>query len=484
MLLNTFTYVCFLAVTACIHWMLPTRFRNGFLVAVSVAFLYFNGFGSLTVAVLTAAGGYVFGRLIEAQQEPKKRKALLITGIVMLAGSLCFFKYAALWNAFLTRPVSVIFPVGISFYTFESIGYLADVYLGKAKAEKDPVDWALAVLFYPQVLSGPIARIERIMPQVKERTVDEAVIGEGLRRFLSGSMCKIALADGLAILVDGIYGNMDAHSGLAITAAAFLYPIQLYFDFSGYSSMAIGSGLLFGIRLQENFLAPYFSTGMGEIWRRWHITLSEWFRDYIYFPLGGSRKGEHRTLINLLTVFTVSALWHGNSWSNLVWGTVIVVSRFLERIFSKNTELGDPHSLRNWLKRAGVYVWWTMTLVPFRMETVPDIFKMLGRQLEIPNLRGFMGEILNLAANQISATGTYYLIYFGSLIVGFAIECWKDYRLYFSCTEKGSVPETDPLASLPRNRRWLLYWIMGLITAAMYILTQTGGGPSFIYQGY
>ena len=484
MLLNTFTYVCFLAVTACIHWMLPTRFRNGFLVAVSVIFLYLNGFGSLTVAVLTALAGYVFGRLIETQQERKKRKALLIAGIVMLAGSLCFFKYAALWNAFLTRPVSVIFPVGISFYTFESSGYLADVYLGKAKAEKDPVDWALAVLFYPQVLSGPIARFERIMPQVKERTVNEAVIGEGLRRFLSGSMCKIALADGLAILVDGIYGNMDAHSGLAITAAAFLYPIQLYFDFSGYSSMAIGSGLLFGIRLQENFLAPYFSTGMGEIWRRWHITLSEWFRDYIYFPLGGSRKGERRTLLNLLTVFTVSALWHGNSWSNLVWGTVIVVSRFLERIFSKKKELGDPHSARNWLKRVGVYIWWTMTLVPFRMETVPDIFEMLRRQLEVPDLRVFTGEILNLAANQISATGTYYLIYFGSLIVGFAIECWKDYRLYFSCTEKGSVPETDPLASLPRNRRWILYWIMGLITAAMYILTQTGGGPSFIYQGY
>ena len=484
MLLNTFTYVCFLAVTAAVHWLLPERYRNRFLILVSVLFLYFNGMGSLMVAVLTTVFGFVFGRLIEKETVQKKRRNLLIAGIVLLTGSLSFFKYAALWNSFLKNPISVIFPVGISFYTFETIGYLADVYLGKTGAEHDPVDWALAVLFYPQVLSGPIARFERIMPQVKHRTVDEKIVGEGLRRFLSGSMCKIALADGLAIIVDGIYNNMDAHSGLAITAAAFLYPIQLYFDFSGYSSMAVGSAMLFGFRLQENFLAPYFSTGMGEIWRRWHITLSEWFRDYIYFPMGGSRKGERRTLLNLFTVFAVSALWHGNSWSNLIWGAVIVISRFLERIFDRKTEMGDPHSLKNWLKRAGVYVWWTMTLVPFRMETVPDIFMMLRRQLEKPHLAGFVGEILNLAANRISATGTYYLIFFGSLAVGFAIECWKDYRLYFSATEKGSVPDTDPIASLSEKKRWALYWIMGLITAAMYIITQTGGGPSFIYQGY
>ena len=300
-------------------------------------------------------------------------------------------------------------------------------------------------------------------------------------------MYKVVLADGLAMIVDGVFDHLGDHSGLAVITALFLYPLQLYFDFSGYSSMAVGSALVFGVRLQENFLAPYFSTGVGEIWRRWHISLSEWFRDYLYFPLGGSRKGESRTLINLLIVFTVSALWHGNSVTNLIWGVAIVASRFLERFFSKNSRgltEAEAFTAKSWLKRVLVYIWWTATLYPFRMDTVADMKKVIEMMGQKPNLSTFALEFLNLAAAGVSNTGTYYLIYFGSLLASFAIAVWIDFVLYRSTTEKGAVPVTDPFPAVPVKLRWALYWIMGFAVAAMYIIIQTGGGPSFIYQGY
>lgn len=486
MLLNTITYLCFLAITAAVHYLLPVRYRNGFLLAASVVFLYTEGVVSLLIALCAALITFFFGRKIASCNDRTQGSRFAAAGILLLLLNLCFFKYANLLTSFLQDPVKILFPVGISFYTFASIGYLADVQRGAVPAETDPVTWLLSVLFFPQALSGPIARAKNIIPQLKERTVTPEMVTLGLRRILLGATYKIVLADGLGLLVDGVYNHLDEHSGLAVTMAMVIYPLQLYFDFSGYSSMAVGSALLFGIRLQENFLAPYFSTRIGEIWRRWHISLSEWFRDYLYIPLGGSRKGESRTLLNLMIVFTASALWHGNTWTNLIWGAMIVISRFLERMAVKNRskEKSDPFRLSGWIKRAGVYLWWMCTMVPFRMDTVTDMVKMVRMQFAGPNLSGFVPELLNLAAAGVSNTGTYYLIYFGSLIVSFAVACRADSILYRSSLRKGDVPVTDPFASLPAWKRWALYWIMGFACAALYIITQTGGGPSFIYQGY
>ena len=487
MLLNTFTYLCFLAVVTAVHYLLPEKYRNYFLLAASIYFLWKSGPISLGIAVCAALITYWFGRKIALTEDRNAARRLTAVGIILLVLNLCFFKYANRITSFLENPVSILFPVGLSFYTFASVGYLADVYKGAMAPEENIVDWLLSVLFFPHVLSGPIAKSRNLIPQLKKREVTPDIIVEGLRRLLIGAMFKVALADGLAVIVNGVYDDLGNHSGLAALTALFLYPLQLYFDFAGYSSMAVGSALMFGVRLQENFLAPYFSTGMGEIWRRWHITLSEWFRDYLYFPLGGSRRGESRTLINLLIVFTVSALWHGNTLTNLIWGVVIVASRFLERFFNKNSRglTGEEaFKPKSWIKRVLVYVWWTMTLFPFRMETVADMKQFIGLVGQKQNINTFILEFLNLAAAGVSDTGTYYLIYFGSLLVSFSIAVWIDFVLYKSTTERGTAPITDPFAGVPVKLRWVLYWVMGLAVAAMYIIIQTGGGPSFIYQGY
>ena len=487
MLLNTFTYLCFLAVVTAVHYMLPEKYRNYFLLAASIYFLWKSGPVSLSIAVCAALITYWFGRKIALTEDRKAAKRLTAVGIILLVLNLCFFKYANLISSFLENPVTILFPVGLSFYTFASVGYLADVCKGAMAPEESIADWLLSIIFFPHVLSGPIAKSRNLIPQLKKREVTPDNIVEGLRRLLIGALFKVVLADGLAIIVNGVYDDLNNHSGLAALTALFLYPLQLYFDFAGYSSMAVGSALMFGIRLQENFLAPYFSTGMGEIWRRWHITLSEWFRDYLYFPLGGSRKGESRTLINLLIVFTVSALWHGNTLTNLIWGVVIVASRFIERFFNKNSRgltREEAFKPKSWIKRVLVYIWWTMTLFPFRMETVADMKQFIHLLTQKQNLSTFALEFLNLAAAGVSDTGTYYLIYFGSLAVSFLIAVWIDFVLYRSTTEKGTDPVTDPFETVPLKLRWVLYWIMGLAIAAMYIIIQTGGGPSFIYQGY
>ena len=487
MLLNTFTYLCFLAVVTLVHYALPERYRNVFLLAASVFFLWQSGPVSLGIAVCAALLSFWFGKKIASAPDKRTAKVLMIIGISLLVLNLCFFKYAKLISSFLSNPITILFPVGLSFYTFASVGYLADVYKGEIEAETDIIEWVLSVLFFPQVLSGPIARAKKLIPQLKKREVTPDLIVEGLRRIMLGAMAKVVLADGLAMIVDGVLNNLDSHSGLATITALFLYPLQLYFDFSGYSSMAVGSALVLGVRLQENFLAPYFSTGVGEIWRRWHISLSEWFRDYLYFPLGGSRKGERRTLINLLIVFTVSSLWHGNSVTNLIWGIVIVASRFLERFFVKNSrglEGKEAFTAKSWVKRVLIYIWWTFTLYPFRMETVGDMAKVVKLLGQKQNLGTFMLEFLNLAAAGVSNTGTYYLIYFGSLILSFAVAVWADFKLYKSTTERGAVPVTDPFTTVPTKLRWVLYWLIGFAVAAMYIIIQTSGGPSFIYQGY
>ena len=487
MLLNTFTYLCFLAVVTAVHYMLPERYRNYFLLVASIYFLWTNGPESLGMAVFIAFVTFFFGRKIASVADKKSAKLWTVAGTVLLVLNLCCFKYANLVTSFLKDPVTVLLPVGLSFYSFTSIGYLIDVYKGMIEPETNAVDWLLSVLFFPHILSGPIAKSGNLLHQLKRRNVTPEMIVEGLRRILIGAMFKVALADGLAVIVNGVYDNLDNHSGLAVLVALFLYPLQLYFDFAGYSSMAVGSALLLGVRLQENFLAPYFSTGIGEIWRRWHITLSEWLRDYIYFPLGGSRKGESRTLINLLIVFTVSALWHGNTLTNIIWSAVIVVSRFLERLFSKNSRglTGEEaFAAKSWIKRVLVYIWWALAFFPFRMNSVSEMKRVVQMIGEKQNIGTFILEFLNLASAGVSDTGTYYLIYFGSIIVSLAIATWIDFVLYKSTTERGAVPVTDPFESLPEKRRWILYWIMGLAVAAMYIIIQTGGGPSFIYQGY
>ncbi|MBQ9959465.1 MAG: MBOAT family protein [Oscillospiraceae bacterium] len=465
---------------------------------------------ALCVALLTYWGGIALAKPICTDRVPecgddglmgagaaadteKHKKRLLWLFTALLLGCLCFFKYANIWTRFLADPVTILLPLGISFYTFEALSYLIDIYHGKLQPEKNLLTWLTAILFFPQFSSGPIARMRTLLPQIHERRVTLPLVSEGLRRILMGAMAKIAVADGLAILVNAFYGDMTAHTGLSILLAVFLYPLQIYFDFMGYSSMAVGSALLFGVRLQENFTAPFFATTLSETWKRWHISLTGWFQDYIFTPLVWSRwwdklvhpsdwqKRRPHMLANLTIVFFLSGIWHGSTFNYAFWGLLMALGRIAEEtvpLLKKKRK--TPLAMA--LGRIGVFLWWTLTLVFFRLTAFGDVLQLCRSIARPTSLSSFVPDLLNTAASDIAYSGTYFLIYFGSLLAAGLLQLWFDSKLHRSLRQ--GAPCTDPLADLCPALRWALYWLIGFITAAMYLITQTSASPSFIYAGY
>lgn len=261
--------------------------------------------------------------------ESSRRKLLTGTGVAVSIAVLCFFKY---WNFFresffrLFRmdgggSLNIILPVGISFYTFQALSYLIDVYRGKVQARRSFTQISLYIAFFPQLVAGPIVRSSDFLPQLDEaKRLTKDNLSSGMQIFLFGVIKKAVIADRMAVCVDSVYGAWQAYSGLTLLAATVAYAIQIYCDFSGYSDMAIGAARMMGYRLCKNFDIPYLASNPSEFWRRWHISLSSWFRDYVYIPLGGSRKGRTRTCLNLILTMVLSGLWHGANWTFLFWG--------------------------------------------------------------------------------------------------------------------------------------------------------------------
>jgi D-alanyl-lipoteichoic acid acyltransferase DltB (MBOAT superfamily) len=329
---NSLTYLLFLTVAAVVHQLLRPRHRSLFLVVVSWAFygICTPNYFPLLIATICVN----FGLAISMERWTEMRRPILILGLLIDFGALFLFKYLNFFGEIITgllEPLGIIplelpefvQPLGISFYTFVITGYLIDVYRGDRRAERSFVDFSLFVSFFPAVLSGPIARTKELLPQIKAHQdcrVTWSMVKLGITRFLIGLVKKLLLADQLSILVGTVYGSPEQFSGLQVWLAAVAYSLQIYCDFSSYSDMAIGAGLLFGLRLKENFDAPYLAESIQDFWRRWHISLSTWFRDYLYFPLGGSRRGKLRTYCNVLIVFAVSGLWHGAAMKYVIWG--------------------------------------------------------------------------------------------------------------------------------------------------------------------
>ncbi len=321
---NSFAYFGFLALGALVYHLLPARARRYWLLAWSLIFYWSSVKRGYVAALLIAMIGanYALGRLAAG------RRAVLVAGLALNLGLLAAFKYLGFFAELASalgmgpwRLPRLILPLGISFYTFVSCGYLIDVYRGKRAAETDPVDFALFISFFPAILSGPIERADHLLPQLKALgPADGEDLKFAVTRLITGLTKKVLLADSLAVLVNTAYGAPDSFSGLQLMVAAIAYSLQIYFDFSAYSEMAVGAARLFGIRLLENFRAPYLARSAREFWRRWHISLSTWFRDYLYFPLGGSRRGKARTWLNILIVFAFSGLWHGAAVHFVIWG--------------------------------------------------------------------------------------------------------------------------------------------------------------------
>jgi D-alanyl-lipoteichoic acid acyltransferase DltB (MBOAT superfamily) len=289
----------------------------------------------ILILFFTIVIDYIAGIYLEKVTDPKRKKALLILSLTANIGVLAIFKYFNFFNSNLSGLLSwsgysnpipflnILLPIGLSFHTFQAMSYTIEVYRGNQKAERHFGIYALYVMFYPQLVAGPIERPQNLLHQFHEKHVFNALyVSEGLKRMLIGFFKKVVVADRLAIYVKAVFNNYPEHGSATIVLATLFFAVQIYCDFSGYSDIAIGSAKVMGFNLMENFKRPYFAKSISEFWSRWHISLSSWFKDYLYLPLGGNRVGKGKLYFNLFTVFMISGLWHGANWTFIVWGAL------------------------------------------------------------------------------------------------------------------------------------------------------------------
>jgi alginate O-acetyltransferase complex protein AlgI len=350
MLFNSIDFAIFLPVVFLLYWSLGgynLRIQNLLIVGASAVFYGWWDWRFLFLILFSAVVDYSVGIGLANQDNPSRRKFLLWASIAVNLSLLGFFKY---FNFFLETFVGafsffgaeirlstlhIILPVGISFYTFQSLSYIIDVYKKKLEPTRNFIEYSAFVSFFPQLVAGPIMRATDLLPQIQNKRVfDHSKAADGLRQILWGLFKKIVIADNCAEHANTIFNNWHDQTGGALLLGVFFFAFQIYGDFSGYSDIAIGTARLFGINLMRNFAFPYFSRDIGEFWRRWHISLSSWLRDYVYYPLGGMYGGALKKVRNIFILFLVSGLWHGANWTFIAWGAINAIY-FMPLILSK-----------------------------------------------------------------------------------------------------------------------------------------------------
>ena len=384
MLYTSFKFLLFFPIVCLFYFLFKKEKTRKIWLLISSYFFYicWNAYYSLLLLFSTIVT-YLSGKYIS--KYPKKKKIFLIISLVINIGILFFFKYANFFidnlnnilNIFKIsnfNHLDILLPVGISFYTFQALSYTMDIYRGDVKEEKSFLDYALFVSFFPQLVSGPIEKSKDFLPQLKiKHNFDYDRVKKGLLIMLVGFIFKMVVADRIAIAVNTVYGNLSNYSGIILFITAILYSFQIYTDFYGYSLIAKGTAKVLGYELYDNFDSPYLSKSIKEFWRRWHISLSTWFRDYLYFPLGGSRTSYIKKIRNIMIVFLVSGLWHGASWTFVIWGLLhglyqvigILTSKLREKIKFNNKILSS-------LKIVFTFLLVTFAWIFFRASTFTD----------------------------------------------------------------------------------------------------------------
>ncbi len=471
MIFNSFNFIIVFPILFLLYYVIPARFsrlRNLFLLIVSYS-LYISykpvfAFVLLGITVLS----YTFSVLIE---RARRRKSVLAIGIVLTLLPLLFFKY----STFISENLSCIFyfiglktqlsglnwivPVGISFFSFQAISYVCDVYYKRQEPERDFFVYALYLSFFPSILAGPINRASLIIPQIKNLRpyFDYQKAVEGLKLLLWGMFMKVVVADRVAIYVDTVMPFYYNYTGVTCFVASILYTIQIYADFAGYSLMAIGVGKVMGFELTENFKRPYFSVSVTDFWRRWHISLSSWLKDYVYIPLGGSRCGKWRNRWNIFVTFLVSGIWHGANWTFIVWGLMHGGAQIIEKMFG-------------WQKfNGGRTVKFIRIVITFMIVNFAWIF---FRMPSLTDACGLIGRIFDFSLPKSLFTTTYLDIIY--ILFGVGLLFLKDLR-----------DEFFPGRMLAfNNKRSVIRWGTYLFILCTIVLTGVFGTDQFIYANF
>ncbi|WP_339813378.1 MBOAT family O-acyltransferase [uncultured Imperialibacter sp.] len=411
MLFNSLEFLIFFPTFFLAYWFVfnkSLKLQNLLIVAGSYLFYGWWDYRFLSLIIFSTIVDYLAGILIGHSQEQRLKKLWLGVSIIVNIGILGFFKYTNFFvNSFVDfahflgfqaspHTLQIILPVGISFYTFQTMSYSIDVYRNQLKPTTDFISFAAYVSFFPQLVAGPIERASNLLPQILgKRNFNYQQSVEGLRLILWGLFKKIVIADSLAPVVDDIFLNYSTHSGGTLVVGAVFFAFQIYGDFSGYSDIAIGTSKLFGFELMSNFRFPYFSRDIPEFWRRWHISLSTWFRDYVYIPLGGSKAGKVKAIRNVFVIFLVSGFWHGANWTFIAWGLIhalLFIPSFLmgsnRKYSGQIAGASDPFpSLKETIQIATTFCMVTVGWVFFRSPSIKNAFDYLAHfDLSIPEI--------------------------------------------------------------------------------------------------
>ena len=390
MLFNSIEFVIFLPIVFLLYWFVfnrNLRLQNAFVLCSSYVFYGWWNWRFLILIAFTSLCSWASGLMIEKYREDK-RKAKIVNAMNIVVNLLILgvFKY---YNFFIHSfadvfidgnadglLLNVVLPVGISFYTFQALSYSIDVYRGKMPATRDIVQFFAFVSFFPQLVAGPIERATNLLPQFsKRRIINYEQLTDGLQQALWGLFKKMVIADNLAVYVNLVFNDVENYSGFPLIWATLFFAFQIYADFSGYSDIAIGTAKIFGFNLMTNFKQPYMSRSIKEFWNRWHISLSSWFRDYVYIPLGGNRVNYFRRCFNLLITFTISGLWHGANWTFVLWGLYYGILLVIEKMMRVKTEkVDEPFRPLQIIRTLCVFVLVSVGWSLFRANSLSDVF--------------------------------------------------------------------------------------------------------------
>ncbi len=413
MIFNSLEFPIFFGIVFALYWFVLNKNRNVqniLLIAASYVFYGWWDWRFLSLIILSSILDYSVGFRLGKTNDKRRRKQLLYLSLFVNLGLLGVMKY---FNFFIdsftgllsdlgvstnTYTLNIILPVGISFYTFQTLSYTVDVYKRKMEPVDDIVSFFAFVSFFPQLVAGPIERAKHLLPQFQvSRKFDYALASSGAQLILRGFFKKVVIADGLAVLVDTVYNNPADYTGFPMVVATIFFAFQIYCDFSGYSDIAIGTSRLLGFDLMKNFNTPYFSKSLTEFWRRWHISLSSWFRDYVYIPLGGSRATKKRASFNILVTFVVSGLWHGANWTFVIWGAIHGCILLIEKqITGLNDNLKTKlHSVYSYVSIPITFIIVSFAWIFFRSNSVSDaVFIIRNMFSDVADYQNF--EILSM----------------------------------------------------------------------------------------